>query len=96
MGGTSPLGARPLLTQRPVAVTILYMSNTLKISLPPAISKELNALVKRTGKSRSAVVREAVRRQLALERFRALRERLVPKAQVRGIYTDEDVFKIVS
>jgi metal-responsive CopG/Arc/MetJ family transcriptional regulator len=72
------------------------MSDTLTVSLPPAISKELDALVKRTGKTRSELVREAVRRQISLERFRALRERLVPKAQARGIYTDEDVFKLVS
>jgi metal-responsive CopG/Arc/MetJ family transcriptional regulator len=72
------------------------MSDTLTVSLPRAISKELDALVKRTGKTRSEVVRDAVRRQLSLERFRALRERLVPKAQARGLYTDEDVFKIVS
>jgi len=72
------------------------MSASLTVSLPRTISKELDALVKRTGKTRSEVVREAVRRQLGLERFRALRERLVPKAQARGFYTDEDVFKIVS
>jgi len=72
------------------------MSDTLTVSLPRAIGKELDVLVKRTGKTRSEVVREAVRRQLSLERFRALRERLVPKAQVRGLYTDEDVFKLVS
>jgi len=72
------------------------MRDTLTVSLPPAISKELDALVKRTGKTRSALVREAVRRQISLERFRALRERLVPKAQARGLYTDEDVFKPLS
>jgi len=31
--------------------------------------KELDALVKLTGKSRSEVLRDAVRRQLALQRF---------------------------
>jgi len=72
------------------------MRDTLTVSLPPAISKELDALVKRTGKTRSALVREAVRRQISLGRFRALRERLVPKAQARGLYTDEDVFKPLS
>lgn len=72
------------------------MSDTLTVSLPRAVSKELDALVKRTGKTRSQVVGEAVRRQLSLERFRSLRERLVPKAQARGFYTDEDVFKLVS
>jgi metal-responsive CopG/Arc/MetJ family transcriptional regulator len=72
------------------------MSDTVTVSLPRAICKELDALVKRTGKTRNEVVRDAVRRQLSLERFRTLRERLVPKAQARGLYTDEDVFKLVS
>ncbi|MEK6286166.1 MAG: ribbon-helix-helix domain-containing protein [Acidobacteriota bacterium] len=72
------------------------MSDTFTVSLPPSIRKELDALAKRTGKSRNQVVREAVRRQIALERFRALREQLVPKARARGIYTDEDVFNLVS
>ena len=72
------------------------MKASLNVSLPPDISSELDALVKRTGKSRSEVVREAVRRQISLERFRALREKLVPKAQARGLYTDDDVFKLVS
>ena len=72
------------------------MSDTFTVSLPPSISKELDALAKRTGRSRNELVREAVRRRIALERFRALREQLVPKAQARGIYTDEDVFKLVS
>ena len=72
------------------------MSDTFSVSLPPSIRKELDALAKRTGRSRNELVREAVRRRIALERFRALREQLVPKAQARGIYTDEDVFKLVS
>lgn len=72
------------------------MSDTLRVSLPPAIRKELDALVKRTGKNRSELVQEALRRQISLERFRALRERLVPKARARGLYTDEDAFKLAS
>jgi predicted transcriptional regulator len=72
------------------------MKDGLTVRLPPDISSELNALVKRTGKSRGAVVRDAVRRQISRERFRALCEKLVPKAQARGLYTDDDVFKLVS
>ena len=72
------------------------MKASLTVNLPPDMSSELDALVKRSGKSRSEVVREAVRRQISLERFRALREKLVPKAQARGLYTDDDVFKLVS
>lgn len=53
-------------------------------------------LVKRTGKSRSQVVQESLRKQIALERFRDLRERLVPKGRRAGMATDEDVFEAIS
>ncbi|MEK6323319.1 MAG: ribbon-helix-helix domain-containing protein [Acidobacteriota bacterium] len=72
------------------------MSDTFTVSLPPSIRKEFDGLAIGTGKSRNQVVREAVHRQIALEPFRALREQFVPKPRARGIYADEDVFKLVS
>lgn len=72
------------------------MRTTLTISLPAEIDRGLAALVKRSGKSRSQVVQEALRRQIALERFRSLREKLVPKGRAAGFHTDEDVFKVIS
>ncbi len=44
----------------------------------------------------SAFVRDALRRQLALERLDALRQRIMPFAESRGYLTDEDVFRDVS
>ena len=38
------------------------MGDSLTVSLPREIRKELDALVKRTGKTRNELVREAVRR----------------------------------
>ena len=73
-----------------------YMRATLTISLPEEISEGLSSLVKRSGKSRSQVVQEALRKQIALERFRDLRERLVPKGRKSELHTDEDVFRVVS
>lgn len=72
------------------------MRSTLTISLPPDLNRELKILVKRSGRSRSQVVQEALRRQVALERFRDLRTRLVPKGQRGGFHTDEDVFSAIS
>lgn len=72
------------------------MRTTLTISLPEELNKALTRMVKRKGTSRSQVVQEALRRQLALERFRDLRDRLVPRAARAGLHTDEDVFKAVS
>jgi len=72
------------------------MRATLTISLPEALSRELATLVKRSGKSRSQVVQDALRRQLAIERFRGLREKLVPRGAAAGFHSDEDAFKSVS
>ena len=44
----------------------------------------------------SDIVRDAVRRHVAVERFRALRAMAVPHAQKAGYFTDEDIFKAVS
>jgi len=48
------------------------------------------------GRSRSEVVRDALRRQIALLRFERSRRALLPLAEAQGILTDEDVFRIVS
>jgi hypothetical protein len=53
-------------------------------------------MAKRTGRSRSEVVRDAVRRQLALANFQDLRRRIMPLAEARGYLRDEDVFREVS
>ncbi len=45
---------------------------------------------------RSELVRDAVRRQVALLRFEEARRALLPLAEAQGILTDEDVFTIVS
>jgi hypothetical protein len=41
-------------------------------------------------------VREALRRQLKLELFEEARRELIPFAEAQGIFTDEDVFRLVS
>lgn len=48
------------------------------------------------GRTRSEVVREALRRHLAQLRFEQLCRRVMPFAQARGYLTDEDVFDKVS
>jgi metal-responsive CopG/Arc/MetJ family transcriptional regulator len=72
------------------------MRATLTISLPDKINRELAAIVKRSGKSRSQVVQDALRLQISIERFRHLREKLVPKGRKAGFHTDEDAFNVIS
>ena len=70
--------------------------STLTIRLDEKLARELERLAKRAGRSKSELAREALRRQLALERFRAMRGRLMPYAEAAGWLTDEDVFRDVS
>ncbi len=66
------------------------------IRLDPALERQLAAAARRSGQSRSEIVRDALRRQLALSQFEDLRRRLMPLAEARGYLTDEDVFRDVS
>lgn len=72
------------------------MRDTITISIPKRMRKDLDAVTREEGLSRSEVVRESLRKYLLIRRFRAIRRKLVPYARKQGIYTDEDVFKIVS
>ncbi len=72
------------------------MRESISISLPEDLKAELDRLTHEEGVSRSDLVREAVREYLFIRRFRALRQELMPYAEAQGIYTDEDVFGIVS
>lgn len=66
------------------------------IRLDPKLQRQLDRLCRQLGRSRSDVVRDAVRRQVALLRFEQTRRSLLPLAEAQGILTDEDVFRIVS
>jgi predicted transcriptional regulator len=68
----------------------------LTIRLDRDLERQLARVARRTGKSRSDLVRDALRRQLALAEFRELRQRVMPFAEARGYLTDEDIFRDVS
>jgi predicted transcriptional regulator len=71
-------------------------TSTLTIRL----DKDLDALLTRasrdSGRSRSEIAREALRRQLGLRRLEDIRKRVMASAGARGYLTDEDVFDAVS
>jgi predicted transcriptional regulator len=69
---------------------------TLTIRLDDKLDRDLARLAKQTGRTKSEVAREALRRQLSIQQFRALRERAMPYAAAAGYLTDEDVFRDVS
>jgi metal-responsive CopG/Arc/MetJ family transcriptional regulator len=72
------------------------MRETVTISLPQKVRRELDRIAKQDGVSRSDVLRQSLEDFLFVRRFRALRQRMTAAAQVQGVYTDEDVFGRVS
>ena len=69
---------------------------TLTIRLDDKLERELARLAKRTGRPKSELAREALRKQLAIQRFRELRRKAMPYAEAAGYLTDGDVFRDVS
>ena len=71
-------------------------SSALTIRLDRDLERQLAQLAKRSGRSRSEIARDALRRQLALLQFEEARRQVMPFAEARGYLTDEDVFRAVS
>jgi predicted transcriptional regulator len=71
-------------------------TSTLTIRLDKDLDDLLIKASRRSGRSRSEIAREALRRQLRISQFEALRQRMMPFAEARGYLTDEDVFAEVS
>jgi predicted transcriptional regulator len=71
-------------------------TGTITIRLDKDLDDLLTKASRRSGKNRSEIAREALRRQLLISQFDALRQRMMPFAEARGYLTDEDVFAEVS
>ena len=69
---------------------------TITVRLDRKLEQQLNRLARKTGRPKSDLVREALRRQLAIARFEELRGSVAPFAEARGWLTDEDVFREIS
>ena len=69
---------------------------TLTIRLPKGLRTELERLGRAERKAVSEIVRESIRRYVAIQRFRALRKRVLPFAEAQGLLTDNDVFRAIS
>jgi predicted transcriptional regulator len=76
---------------------MFYMKTAiLTIRLDKELDELLSKASRRTGKNRSEIAREALRRQIRLETFEDLRRRIMPFAEARGYLTDEDIFAKIS
>ncbi|HUN77898.1 MAG TPA: ribbon-helix-helix domain-containing protein [Solirubrobacteraceae bacterium] len=60
------------------------MSRLLSVSIPDELASETEALARATGKTKSEVVRDALRRHVQHERFAQLRRYGRGRAEARG------------
>lgn len=71
-------------------------TSAVTIRIEPDLQKLLDKVCKQTGRTRSDVVRDSLKRQLSIIRFEQLRRQVLPFAEARGYLTDEDVNKALS
>jgi predicted transcriptional regulator len=66
------------------------------IRMESDLQRLLDKVCKQSGRTRSDIVRDALKRRLSILRFERLRRQVLPFAEARGYLTDEDVNKAVS
>jgi predicted transcriptional regulator len=71
-------------------------TSAVTIRIEPDLQKLLDKVCKQSGRTRSDIVRDSLKRQLSIIRFEQLRRKILPFAEARGYLTDEDVNKAVS
>ena len=71
-------------------------TETLTIRLDKELNELLTKASQKSGRNRSEIAREALKRQLRLEQFEELRKRIMPFAEAQGFLTDEDIFAQIS
>jgi CopG family transcriptional regulator / antitoxin EndoAI len=69
-------------------------SFVLSISLPPELASDLDSAAKKERRSRSELVREAVRQYVLLARWKSLRQRATLKAAEQGLQ-EQDIERLV-
>ena len=72
------------------------MNSTITVRLPDDLRAELEAISKTEDKPLSDIVRESLRRYVAIQKFRRLRRRSLPFAEAQGLLTDDDIFDAIS
>ncbi len=105
-----PLGSDPALAgRRPVANwpsveltsalaydTVIRMQEVLTIRMPKGTRRRLERRARAQKLSVSQLVRRALEQDELLSSLASARTELLPQARAQGIYTDEDVFALVS
>jgi hypothetical protein len=72
------------------------MRETLTVSLPGKTKRLIARAARESGLTTSEYVRLAIHRKLWQDAVMESRRVAVPRARSRGVFTDEDVFRLIS
>ena len=72
------------------------MRTVISVSFSKETAEELEKIAKSKGRTKSSLIKEALREYLWEERFKEAKKKIVPRAKSKGLVTDDDVFKAVS
>ena len=72
------------------------MDRTLTIQLDENLERQLDEVVKQSGRSREELAQDALQRLVGRMTLDQLRKDLIPYAEAKGCFTDEDVMKYLS
>jgi predicted transcriptional regulator len=68
--------------------TYKMKSFTVTICIEPDLKRLLDKVCKLSGRTRSDIVRDSLKRQLSIIRFEQLRRQVLPSAEARGYLSD--------
>jgi hypothetical protein len=84
------------LTPKHVRSNITAMRATLTVSLPGKSKRLIERAARESGLTTSEYVRLAVFRKLWQDAAAESRRIAVPRARAQGVFTDEEVFRLIS
>ncbi|MBM4351252.1 MAG: ribbon-helix-helix protein, CopG family [Deltaproteobacteria bacterium] len=72
------------------------MRSVLSVSLSEKVASDLDNYARKTGRTKSDIVKESVSLYLWEARFRKIRKQLSVNAKKAGIVSEDDLFKAIS
>ena len=72
------------------------MPDTITITLPFDLKSALDEATRQEGVPAEELIRDALKAYFFMRQLNPLRERMIAQAQTQSIYTDEDIFALVS
>jgi predicted transcriptional regulator len=91
------LQSRKVAAARRTYYIMAMKSSTVTIRVDAKLDRELKRLSRSLGQTKSDIARDALKRQVALLRFRKTRQAVLAEIEAKsGVLTDEGVFAVVS